>query len=515
MLLLAAILLLLAIPKLSYSARGGPYGLDASYYYQIARNVTEGQGLVTNVSLYHAGLVDLPRPTNMSPLWPLVLGLAGRAVGLVTAVEVVPKALYFIALILLYVLANRASQRMWGQSRFMASAWSPDIGHLFVLIFGLNPLFFSSTTDPYTEGLAFTLAFGSLLLLDRATISRPLLWATLAGFCSGLAFLTRTQMIALMAGIGLALAIVAIRGSGVSKISAALYALIGGGTYLWWRKVFVHGTTIYRDPQIRGSYSNWVQTDHWIEWILQRLEGFMVGFDAGSPYSYVALFGPAALLVPIAAVLALWQWSRLSARRISFPRREHLLILAVVLAGLFFALSLTLFKGSFFRPWLFSWRHGLPFIFLLVPAIGYLLFASRTWIRVACIAVVLLSIGVSAIRIQAIVTASRPTGPTPAEAAMISWLAQRHDDPPTLLTTQAQRLSVLTDARLHWTLCTERSEQTRLMLARLPIDYVVVYGWEQGCPFSASTELNDLLRVAEKFGEGGDAIFLLERGGLP
>jgi hypothetical protein len=513
--LLALLLLFLVIPKLSYSAGAGPYGLDASYYYQIARNVAEGRGLVTNVSLYHAGIVDLPAPTSMSPLWPLFLGFAGRVMGLIAAVDFVPRALYFIALILLYVLANRLSQRTWGQTRLAASPWSPDIGHLFVLIFGVNILFFSSTTDPYTEGLAFALAFGALLLLDRTSGTRPLLWVTLSGVCSALAFLTRTQMIALMAGIGLALAIAAIKGSRVHRFATVLYAMIVGGTYLWWRAAFLLGTAQYRDPHVRGSYSNWVASESWIDYLLARVEGVLVGFDVGSPYSYVALFGPAALLVPIAAVVALWRWAPRSRRSMTLPEPESLLLLATVLSGLAFFGSLTLFQGTFFRPWLFSWRHGLPYVFLMLPAIGYLLFTSRRWARVACLVVILLSIGLGVVRVQGLVTAPRPKGPTTAESAMLSWLAARHDDPPTLLTTHAQTLSVLTDARIHWTLCTEPPEQTRLMLARLPIDYVVVYGWEQGCPFSASTELGDLLRVSEKFGEGPRAIFLLERRDLP
>lgn len=507
--ILGALLLLLGWLKLSHSVGAGPYGLDASYYFQIARNVAEGQGLVTNVSLYHVGLTDLPQRTGIYPLWPLVLGITGRFIGLVNAVDLLPRVLYLIDLILLYFLVNRLSLRVWGKTALLQSKWSPDLGHLFVLVLGLNPIFFASTTHPYTEGLAFALAFAAFLLLDL-TIDRdmPVPWASMAGVAAGLAFLARTQMIILVAAGTLALLAVAIRNR--RFIPAALaYGLIGSASYLWWRSMFLVASREHRDPQV-GSFDSWVRSDSWFMWAGERAQGILVGFDIGSPHSYVALFGPAALLVPIAAALALWRWVRVRRETPTAPEPSSLLLIAMILSGILFYLTLTLYHATFFRPWLFGWRHGLPYLFLLIPAIAYLLFRSSRIGRGACLAVVLVSVLIAVPRTHGFVTAPPPNGPTPAEAALVGWL-NRQEVLPTLLTTHAQTLSVMVDAPIHWAFCSDPPEQTRRMLERLPIDYVLVYGGERQCSFAEYSALRDLLTVSGRFGEGPESILLLGR----
>ena len=75
--LLLILLCLLAALKWGYNPGLGRNALDGDYYYQIARHVAEGDGLVTSVSLYHQGFKELPHPINIYPLWPLLLGYSG------------------------------------------------------------------------------------------------------------------------------------------------------------------------------------------------------------------------------------------------------------------------------------------------------------------------------------------------------------------------------------------------------------------------------------------------------
>jgi hypothetical protein len=60
----------------------GPYGKDASYYFNIADNVARGNGFISNVSLYFEGL-RLPARATIYPVWPAMLGLIGRFTGIV------------------------------------------------------------------------------------------------------------------------------------------------------------------------------------------------------------------------------------------------------------------------------------------------------------------------------------------------------------------------------------------------------------------------------------------------
>ena len=119
---LMAVLLPLIALKLSYRAGSGPYGLDASYYFQIARHVMHGDGLLSSVSLYREGLI-LPARATIYPLWPLVLGYTARAIGLVRAANVLPPLLYVIALLLLFYLTRnvRRSIDETGEHRWPAS----------------------------------------------------------------------------------------------------------------------------------------------------------------------------------------------------------------------------------------------------------------------------------------------------------------------------------------------------------------------------------------------------------
>ena len=81
--LLAAILLSLLTQKLAFDPEPIGHGrADGSFYYQVARHVASGDGLRTSVSLYNQGLRELPAPTTITPLWPLVLGATGRWIGL-------------------------------------------------------------------------------------------------------------------------------------------------------------------------------------------------------------------------------------------------------------------------------------------------------------------------------------------------------------------------------------------------------------------------------------------------
>src|SRR5581483_7815238 len=69
-------------------------GLDGSFYQQLAQHVAAGDGLVTNLSLYHQALHPLAAPSTVYPVWPLVHGAAVSVLGAARAGLVFPKLLY-------------------------------------------------------------------------------------------------------------------------------------------------------------------------------------------------------------------------------------------------------------------------------------------------------------------------------------------------------------------------------------------------------------------------------------
>src|SRR5205085_4186368 len=72
--------LALLVAKIVETVRAVGTSIDGGYYTDIAEHVRDGDGLVSDVSLYHAGVPSFPYPTPIYPLWPWLLGLLSRVV---------------------------------------------------------------------------------------------------------------------------------------------------------------------------------------------------------------------------------------------------------------------------------------------------------------------------------------------------------------------------------------------------------------------------------------------------
>ena len=184
----------------------GEWANDADYYFTIARSVAEGEGLKSNLSLYYQGFKELPHFVTGSPVWPLFLGSIGAVIGMETAALWVPNALYMTSLVLLYLLGVRLTRAISApagengsapQAAAAAGGWLfredavVNLGHVAVLLFASNAVYFQFSSVPNNEPLAFCLVFGALLALERAARGHAIGWALLAGALAGLAVLTR------------------------------------------------------------------------------------------------------------------------------------------------------------------------------------------------------------------------------------------------------------------------------------------------------------------------------------
>lgn len=457
-LILAIIIAPVVALHVMHAPKRGPFSNDPSYYMQAARHIANGDGLVSSVSLYHGALEPLPQPYDAYPVWPVLLAIVAKAIGLIAAANVLPQLLFAGDLVLFYVLANRLAGE---KGRWQSGGETVDVGHAAALLAGTNYIFFTSTLAPYTEGLAFALAMGSFLLLDRHPA-----WS---GVLGGLVVLTRYQMVLVpVATCAVLLIGVMTRSATVRKL--VLYATTSGSICLAW-VLYLRTAGIQRAaiPQ----WQEWVQTGSLGERVGHIVRGLIVAFTPGNDASLFHSFGAAAV-VPLLALI--WMFR---------DRKRGVFFWSVAASGVALTIVLANFESVRWPFWLFGSRHSAAYLFAIVAALVALLDAPRAVRAVAAILVVTsIALGTAA-AFRDPVPAGR--GLTGAERAMADWLNARHPGA-TLLSTNAQSLSVYTRNKFHWTSCEVPAEKTRLMLDKLTIDYVIVYDAERSCPFASGLE---------------------------
>lgn len=513
----AVIIGALLVVRMMKGAGEPPYGIDASYYFQLARHVADGDGLVTTVSLYHEGWA-LPARTPIYPLWPLLLGYTGRAIGLAHAADLLPRLFYAANLVLLYFLAHSIAVRM-GTLRIGDRWWMPDCAHWIVAIFGLAPRYFAATTHPYTEGLAFAMAFSALLALERHARTGGLWAAAASGVFAGLAFLARTQMVGIAIGCFLALVWFALRAilrrndlrseaeekprqaaprgsfAGVAAWSAAALATVAP----WFMFLgFIPGVTPMNLPRVTlPKFEGWTELSTRTEWLAHRATSLGVMFDPFNQYSYVRSFGIVAFLVPLALIVFLLVRRNPADRPAgAFGLTES----AVLIAGVFFFFNLMLYHSEVWMPWLFGWRHGLPYVFLIALSVPFLV--ARSGRMAPAIAIVLLVSVLTSARSVAAFVRSPDVQLTRGEDELVRWLSAENGS---AITTNAQILGSMTDAHLYWTHCKASPETTRAMMKAFGVRHVILYEHERSCGFAQGAPM----RLVSMFGDPGRRVFVL------
>ena len=460
----------------------GPWGVDGSYYMQVARHVAAGEGLLTSVDISDQGLRTLPARTNIYPLWPLILGFAARLMPLNVAATLVPRLFFVIDLALLYALVSRVAPRSYAYAA--------------ILLFGLNASFFSSTAYPYTEGLALCCLFGSLVLFDTARARNDLLYYGLCGVAAGAAFLTRSQM--LLLGVALFIVLITtkthIRNIAVFSAACAVTVL----PWVVYLTTFVRPFTpraliaMYSETPGLPQYDQHVTVHGALGYVVDRLHGVIVAFNPFSDLSFVELFGFAALFVPIGAIYALWKRQWIGGATAAAIAWSGALICATLLDA----------HNRFFLEWLFGYRHGLPFMLLIVAAAAQMV---GRYSHVVAAVLVAISLVTAVPRVFAFATEQPADWPSPAETQLSTWL-QRNDANAIVLTTNAQALSVVSNANFRWAACDQTSAEIGRVLQLVRTDYVLVYEQEQRCSFAQGLQATGAL----SFGSPPNRIFLLK-----
>ncbi len=509
--LLILFLVLLAALKLAYSPGLGRNALDGDYYYQIARHVAEGDGLVTSVSLYHQGFQELPHRVDVYPMWPLLLGWTGRIVPLEVAATLLPELLYLLDMVLLCLLGDRLQRRLrpGADPSFLGAGGSLTTGHLAALLLGLSPVFFRFTSVPYTEALAFAFVLAALLALDEAANGRWRIWAPAAGALAALAYLTRYQM--MMAGVGVVVALLLagtrrpeLRRAAVAAAAAGVAVVLPWIAYLTTFVRPFHPMVLlefgrYRETPAIERFQAVAHQDNWMEALAVRLDGLRVAFDPTEAISYLGALGTAVYLLPLALLVMLLPPARGAAALRGATRPTRAALVGSTVAGALMVLPLHFFPSRHLWDWRFGHRHGLPLVLVLVPALAWLAATPGRRARAIALVLVTFSIFGGAIVVASSLPAPAGSGLLGAEPELAAWI-DSHAEPPTLLTTQVHTLGVFTRGRYHWMECRESGDKVRRILDLVPaIDYVLVYGGEERCPFAQGTRG---LELAATFGDG-------------
>lgn len=491
----------------------GDFGRDGSYYYQVARHVAEGDGLVTSVALYHQGYPRLPHPSPVYPLWPLVLGAAGAMIGLERAASLLPEILYFTALILLYALAN-AIARSWGSraERVFPRSDLLVVGHLAVLLLGTNAVFFRYTSLPFTEGLAFSLAFASVLSLARAGEGSCVRWGAASGALAALAFLTRSQFLGLIPASVFCLLLVGIRVPVYRRAAAAAAAfaavpILIWTAYLWTSfasfspRMLVDFTAAHETPEL-DPYTWIVQTDSLWAWLVDRSEGFRVAFEPRGSASYVASFGLVVYAVPLALLWLMLRPSMLRAVPRELTSGGSLAVTAALVAGIACIAPVHALHAGHPKPsvWLFHFRHGLPMAMPIVVALAFVFATGRLPLRGLALLLVGASLwtGAGGIRGE-FARAPRYRGPSPAEQQLAAWIEEQ--EPPLIFaTTRPWSLGALTRGLFHHASCKDRPRQLLTYFDRLNVDYLILPDSDRSCRF-LETSAYELVPI-RRFGRG-------------
>jgi len=394
------LLLALAAAKVGLTLQAAGMGVDGGYYTDVALHVSQGQGLVTDVSLYHKGYPSLPHPTAVYPLWPALLGLALRFLPLTVAAWWLPALLYIASL----GAAFAAGRRLWPREVL------PGVhgGHLLALMLGLHGPYAIYTSLPYTEGLSYLLLMLLLWRLPALAESRKLSAGLELGAWSAVLLLCRGQFLLVPLALACAWGVSLLFGRDRRRVAAqallglAVPVAVGGA---WWLHVrgFLEGVgplVLLRFDQAQATdvlapLSVMKPTDGLLDLVVDRAAGLATAYLPGHRHSYSAAFFGFEWALPLAipvALVALYRPLQLrgpSMALLNLGSRGAFARVAVVFLGLGGLASIHLAHKVYLGEWYFHRRQGLVCLFAFYGALLLLLGARRRVPRVLGVAVLL------------------------------------------------------------------------------------------------------------------------------
>jgi hypothetical protein len=508
---LAAIISVLAFYKIELTTHTFGSNADGGTYLDIAAHVRDGDGLVTNVSLTHLGFPRFPYPTGHYPLWPLIVGLAAKVFPLLDAGKWLATAFYFTTLGFAY---------LWGRALYPAPLLprvAPGLGagHVLVLMFGLHGCFFSFTSWPYTEGLAFTITCAALFRMTRL-LPNPT-WAgglEIGAYC-GLALLARFQLLLLAMAVFPVLVGACLLSSGPRRryaamtIAAAIAMLaLVGPHYLYVRSYHPYFSPALYIDLPRAHVTEGLSVIPYMldvkpvtAWVLDRLSGFAVAFDPrDKTFSYFSQYATFCCAVVAAVPLIVFHGARALTRRgargavsaawswVRRPENLNWVFVVVFATGCFTMIHATHMATDVSAPWWFHGRHGIVCMFAFFLSLVLLLAERALLVKLVGVAILCSGTTLGLTSIRSVANASLGAR-RPGPSALVGWLNDEATRRGGLIVAyrQPQPFSYLTPhVGYHWYYGGTTLKDIQKMV-ELGAAYVIVPGW-QSFGFVSSSE---------------------------
>ncbi len=511
------LLFFLVIAKIDFGLHLNTFGVDGSYYFDIARNIYEGNGIATNGSLYHQGMQQFSHASPIYPLWPLLLGTLAHLLGIFTAATWVPVALYFATLITAYLVVEKILNGYVIDGNLIRIKYST----VFVYLLALHYDFFLATSRPYTEGLAYLLFIGFIYSAYQVLQREQNRHALLAGVWLALALLCRSQLIVFVFAtfIFAMAALLLQRNRQTFKLLALFTAafVICLSPWLFFITNQLAGLSIksllffdqFRASDTLSKLEVMAPASSWFDYIGQRLQGFVYAYNPENQYSFYRTYLLSAYLAPLALLALLFRsgdiispvknllktkGQSLSGRRNSFI----LFFLLLAAAGYF---SIHLIHKQLWAPWNFGLRHGLTCIFLFFAAFVFLCRQNAFW-RYMALALLICSsyLAIQKIRSEIYVTKTYRKHITVDRAPVINWVKTTASTKPELrisMYTCQWLLPYTNNVGYHWIYHSTTRDDLLALFSTLQSDYLLLTA-EQRKELSNHTPDFDKLFEIEK-----------------
>jgi hypothetical protein len=385
--MLILLLLVIADVKFSFNATQTTPSVDGGYYTDVAQHVRDGEGLKTDISLYHQGFPYFPHPTPVYPLWPWVYGMTARFSSqpiLVTGIRLAT-FFFFLSLIFGYLWANR----IFPEPVLPEGLPGLRAGHVFVVMLSCHMEYFVFTSLPYTEGIAYTLFFAGAWRFSSLSEKGGFVSGFEVGLWLGLLYLARYQLI--IAALAAFPALVGAcfwcpnRRRAVEMLLASTVSFGAVlGAHNAWVSGFIPEPDLLRFYKNRGTdmlskFHPQVQTDTMIDYLKDRWTGFFIAFAPTGKYSFARSFR--VLQYSLLIAIPLWYldmrrsppriWGARLSEAIRNPRATFLLF--VILFSLGGWLSIHTIHKTYHAEWNFARRQAVTCLPMFFLAVMYLL----------------------------------------------------------------------------------------------------------------------------------------------
>ncbi len=486
--------LFLLIIKIMFTLNLESFGWDGSYYYNVAKNIQNGLGFTTNLSLYHQGMTYFPHPTPVYPLWPALLGYTSHIFPLKLVAYILPVLLYWGTMIIAYRLIQKNLPENIVNTKYCVLNYA----HLGVFILCLHGKYFEATSRPYTEALAYFLLFICLTRLTSIlSLVRPATFLEI-GIWSAILLLVRSQFIIFLISVVFFYFVLLLWSRnmkylwGICMLTLSFLVVYAPQLFFLSERLGqVNQGTLFFFDQYQASdalsrLNVLVKYENFFQFLYYKLYGFGVAFFPWGKYSYSAAFHGfqysfILMLFTIPVVCFSSKNRKILCDRtqdlLSWPEKRFLLFLIIFALASF--LSIHMLHKTLWAFWNFSTRHALLCSFIFFLAFLFLLRQSlypklkKTALFIFLAATL---IGVGSLIFQTIHQTSFPKY-SEKKVDLIYWFKSELSKKPSLSIAMPnpQKISVYSEGvNFHWIYYNTSKKDFKTLFSELGVDYLLL-----------------------------------------